>query len=43
LEFATVVFGSDQVQEAPRADVAEFLVKQVNDARLIHKTPALIG
>ena len=26
-----------------RADVAEFLVKQVNDARLIHKTPALIG
>ena len=26
-----------------RADVAEFLVKQVNDAKLVHKTPALIG
>jgi len=26
-----------------RADVADFLVKQVNDARLVHKTPALIG
>ncbi len=26
-----------------RADVADFLVKQVNDASLVHKTPALIG
>ena len=26
-----------------RADVADFLVKQVNDAKLLHKTPALIG
>ena len=24
-----------------RADVADFLVKQVNDASLVHKTPAL--
>jgi hypothetical protein len=26
-----------------RADVADFLVKQVNDASLVHKTLALIG
>jgi putative NADH-flavin reductase len=26
-----------------RADVADFLVKQVNDASLVHKTPALTG
>ena len=26
-----------------RADVADFLVKQVNDASFVHKTPALIG
>ncbi len=26
-----------------RADVADFLVKQINDASLVHKTPALIG
>jgi hypothetical protein len=26
-----------------RADVADFLVKQVSDASLIQKTPALIG
>jgi putative NADH-flavin reductase len=27
----------------PRADVADFLVKQIHDASLVHKTPALIG
>ena len=26
-----------------RADVADFLVKQIKDASLVHKTPALIG
>jgi putative NADH-flavin reductase len=26
-----------------RADVADLLVKQINDASLVHKTPALIG
>jgi hypothetical protein len=26
-----------------RADVADFLVKQVNDASLVHKTPVLTG
>jgi uncharacterized protein YbjT (DUF2867 family) len=26
-----------------RTDVADFLVKQINDASLIHKTPALTG
>ena len=26
-----------------RADVADFLVKQINDASLLHKTPALTG
>jgi len=26
-----------------RADVADFLVKQINDASLVHKTPALTG
>jgi putative NADH-flavin reductase len=26
-----------------RADVADFLVKQINNASLVHKTPALIG
>jgi uncharacterized protein YbjT (DUF2867 family) len=27
----------------PRADVADFLVRQVNDAGLVHKTPVLTG
>jgi hypothetical protein len=26
-----------------RADVADFLVKQINDASLVHKTLVLIG
>jgi hypothetical protein len=26
-----------------RTDVADFLVKQINDASLVHKTPALTG